>query len=234
MPIPATPDHVAVAVPDIEAAAARWRDELGAGWANRGMFLSEAPFHVRQLRFANGARLELLQPNGGGFAQGFLDRFGPGVHHVTLKVPEDLLGAVETVRAEGYDVVDVRAEGGWHEGFLRPSQVGGVIAQIAWSESTPEEWARRNAGIAEEPRGEAALLGPTLTHPDLERAERVWTTLGGKVTREDDALMVAWDGAPLTVRVEHGERARPVGLRMAGVEPTDAHPVYGAAVLPPA
>ncbi len=232
MPIPAVPDHVAVAVPAIDDAAARWRDQLGAGWANRGMFLPEAPFHVRQLRFANGAKLELLQPNGQGFAQGFLDRFGPRVHHVTLKVPDALMPAVETMRAEGYDVVDVNTEGGWHEGFLRPSQVGGVIAQIAWSESSPEEWTRRNADVAEEPRGEVELLGPTLTHPDLDAAERIWTTLGGKVTHEDRAIMVAWDGAPLTVRVEAGATAGPVGLRMAGVEPMEAHPVLGAAVLP--
>jgi hypothetical protein len=32
MAITSTPDHVAIAVPDIEAAAARWRDELGGGW----------------------------------------------------------------------------------------------------------------------------------------------------------------------------------------------------------
>lgn len=234
MPVPAVPDHVAIAVPDMEAAAARWRDELGGGWANRGMFLPQAPFHVRQLRFPNGTKLELLQPNGDGFARGFLDRFGPQVHHVTFKVPDALLPHVETVRAAGYDVVDVNTEGGWHEGFLRPSQVGGIIAQIAWSQSTPQEWVDRNADVAEEPRGEAALLGPTLTHPDLERAEHVWRTLGGKVTHEDAALMVAWDGAPLTVRVEAGPKIGPVGLRMAGVEPMDAHPVHGAAVLPPA
>jgi catechol 2,3-dioxygenase-like lactoylglutathione lyase family enzyme len=232
MPVAAVPDHVAVAVPDIEAAAAWWRQELGAGWANHGMFRPDAPFHVRQLRFANGARLELLQPNGDGFARAFLDRFGPRVHHVTFKVPDALMPAVETVRKAGYDVIDVNTEGGWHEGFLRPSQVGGVIAQIAWSDSTPDDHARRNADVAEEPRGEAALLGPTLTHPDLDAAEHVWTTLGGKVTHERDALMVAWDGAPLTVRVERGETAGPVGLRLAGTPARPADPVTGAAILP--
>ena len=232
MPIPAVPDHVAVAVPDMEAAAARWRDELGAGWANRGMFLPEAPFHVRQLRFPNDARLELLQPNGDGFAKAFLDRFGPRVHHITFKVPDALMPAVEAVRAEGYDVVDVNTEGGWHEGFLRPSQVGGVIAQIAWSQPSPDDGTPKPG--AEEPHGEVALLGPTLTHPDLEAAEHVWATLGGKVAHEGDALMISWDGAPLTVRVERGEQAGPVGLRMAGAAPADAHPVFGAAILPPA
>jgi catechol 2,3-dioxygenase-like lactoylglutathione lyase family enzyme len=232
MPIPAVPDHVAVAVPDMEAAAVRWRDELGAGWANRGMFLPQAPFHVRQLRFPNGARLELLQPNGDGFAQAFLDRFGPRVHHITFKVPDALMPAVEAVRADGYDVVDVSTEGGWHEGFLRPSQVGGLIAQIAWSQPSPDDGEPKPG--TEEPRGDVALLGPTLTHPDLEAAEYVWTTLGGKVAHEDGALTVSWDGAPLTVRVEQGPTAGPVGLRMSGVAPLEHAPEYGAAVLPPA
>jgi catechol 2,3-dioxygenase-like lactoylglutathione lyase family enzyme len=234
MPIPATPDHVAIAVPNIQAAATRWRDELGACWANTGNFLPERTFHVRQVRFGNGARLELLQPNGEGFAQAFLDRFGPQIHHVTLTVSCNLLTAVHALRAEGYDVVDVDTTRWWHQCFLRPSQVGGFIVQIGWIESAPEEPAHHDSGTADDPRGQVALLGPTFTHPDLASAHRLWTTLGGNVTPEDGALMVAWDDAPLTVRVEQGERAGPVGLRMAGVEPTKAHPVYGAAVLPPA
>lgn len=231
MPLTAVPDHVAVAVPDIRAAAARWRDQLGAGWANPGLFLPESPFHVRQVQFANGTKLELLQPNGPGFAQGFLDRFGPRIHHVTLKVPDALMPAVETLRAEGLDVVDINTRGGWHESFLRPSQVGGLIVQVAWSEERPEERAQRHAGFTEDPSGEAELLGPTLTHPDLEAAERIWTTLGGKVAHEPDALMVCWEGAALTVRIERGPTAGPVGLRMRGTPPLPADDVHGAAVL---
>ena len=231
MPIPAVPDHVAVAVPDMEAAAARWRDELGAGWANQGMFKPEAPFHVRQLRFSNGARLELLQPNGDGFAQAFLDRFGTQVHHVTLKVPDALTPAVEAVRAAGYDVVDVRTEGVWHEAFLRPSQVGGIIVQLAWEAEDDEEGFDESGDPPETPLGDAALLGPTLTHPDLEAAERFWHTVGGTITRDGQAMVVAWDGYPLTVRVEPGPAAGPLGLRFAGVEPRPADDVTGPAVL---
>ena len=232
MPIASVPDHVAVAVPHLGTAAARWRG-LGGEWASPLLRDEQAGFGTRQLRYRGGAKLELLEPVGDdSFAAAFVARFGARIHHVTLTVPE-LLPAVGTLRDEGYDVVDVFAEGDvWHEGFLRPSQVGGVIAQIAWSQPSPDDG--KPKPDAEEPRGEVALLGPTLTHPDLEAAEHVWTTLGGKVAHEDDALMVSWDGAPLTVRVERGEQAGPVGLRMAGVEPAEAHPVFGAAILPPA
>jgi catechol 2,3-dioxygenase-like lactoylglutathione lyase family enzyme len=230
MAITTTPDHVAIAVPDIEQAAARWRDELGGGWVWQLEQLNDA-VAIRQMRFPNQGKLELLQPMGPGFARNFIERFGPRVHHVTLKVPDALMPAVEAVRAEGYDVIDISTEGGWHEAFLRPSQVGGIIVQLAWEAHDDEEWFEESGHTPEPPRGNAALLGPTLTHPDLEAAERFWHTVGGTITRDGDALMVGWEGSPLTVRIEPGPNAGPLGLRFAGVEPLPADDVTGPAVL---
>lgn len=232
MPITTVPDHVAIAVQDIGSAAARWHDELGGGWLDAEVErLGRIPVAIRQLRFPNGGKLELWQPDGPGFAQQFMERYGTRVHHVTLKVPDALLPAVETLQAEGYDVVDVSTDGGWHEAFLRPSQVGGIIVQVAWSEKTDEEWMTESGHTPEAPRGEAALLGPTLTHPDLDAAERLWTTLGAKVTREDDALTVSWDGAVIDIRVERGATAGPLGLRFVGVDPLPADDELGPPVL---
>jgi catechol 2,3-dioxygenase-like lactoylglutathione lyase family enzyme len=231
MPITTTPDHVAVAVPDIERAAQRWHDELGGGWLGDGVERLGTPVGIRQMAFPNGGKLELLQPMGDGFARAFVERFGPRIHHVTLKVPDALLPAVEVVREAGYDVVDVSTEGGWHEAFLRPSQVGGMIVQIAWEEKSDEEWFEETGRTPEAPRGAAALLGPTLTHPDLDAADHLWTTLGGKITREDDVLTVRWDGSPLDVRIEAGPTAGPVGLRFAGTDPMPAHDAAGPAVI---
>ena len=231
MPITTSPDHVAIAVPDIEAAASRWHDELGGGWLSDDMERLGTPVGIRQMRYPNRGKLELLQPTGPGFAQAFIDRFGPRVHHVTLKVPDALLPAVETVRAEGYDVIDVNTDGGWHEAFLRPSQVGGIIVQLAWEEKSDEEWFAEVGYTPEAPRGGAALLGPTLTHPELEAAERLWRTVGGTTTYEDDVLVVSWPDSPLTVRIEPGPTAGPVGLRFAGTDPLPADDVTGPAVL---
>ena len=274
MPIVTTPDHVAIAVPDIDAAAVRWRDGFGGAWLMPAMPSEEAGFASRQLRFHGGAKLELLEPLGPeSFAGRFLARFGATIHHVTLKVP-DLLPAVEMVRAAGYDVVDISTYGDiWHEGFLRPSQVGGMIVQLAWSGQTDEEWIALSGVEPEEPApAGAALLGPTLRHPDLDAAARLWTTLGATVTREVShdgdtspdadgaadadgtadsdasrdadgaadadgagdratALDVAWPSAPLTVRIELGDVAGPVGLRFRGAAPIDAHPTFGPATL---
>ena len=231
MPIETTPDHVAIAVHDIGAAATRWHDRLGGGWLSDDVEVMAVPVAIRQMRFANGAKLELWQPHGEGFARRFMERYGTRVHHVTLKVPDGLQSAVETLRAHGYDVVDVDTSGGWHEAFLRPSQVGGMIVQIAWEEMSDEEWMAQTGYQPEEPRGTAGLLGPTLTHPDLDAAERLWTTLGGTVTRHEGVLTVSWPGHVLDIRIEQGPTAGPLGLRFTGTDALPADDVEGPAVL---
>lgn len=233
MPIDATPDHVAAAVPSIGAAAARWIDHLGGGWVAPALEVASGGFATRQARFAGGAKLELLEPRGDdGFATRFLDRYGAGIHHVTLKVPA-LLPAVAALEEAGLAVVDVVAEGdNWHEAFVRPSQVGGLIVQVAWAKHDDEGWAAALGTTPEAPRPDAArLLGPRLAHPDLEAAARVWRLLGAEVARDGEVLTVRWPGAPLDIEVVSGERARPLGLRMTATAPLPADEIHGPAVL---
>jgi catechol 2,3-dioxygenase-like lactoylglutathione lyase family enzyme len=232
MSITATPDHVAVAVHDMEAAGKRWHDELGGGWLMPRHDQEDAPFATRQLHYPGGAKLELLEPLGTGFATAFLDRYGPRIHHVTLKV-DDLLPAVDALRDADFDVVDVLAEGRvWHEAFLRPSQVGGMIVQVAWSGLSDAEWVAWHGFDPEPPSPDAAhLLGPTLTHPDLEQARDIWSTLGAEVEHEGDALMVSWNGSPLDVRIEEGPTAGPLGLRFLDTSDLSADDIAGPAVL---
>lgn len=233
MPIDAVPDHVAAAVPSLDAAHARWRDRLGAGdLAGDGPFIG---FRNHQYRFGNGGVLELLEPNddGGAFVARFLDRFGASVHHVTLKVP-DLPAALEVLAAEDLPVVDVSLEDErWQESFVRPSAVGGLIVQVAATTLDDVAWAELTGFTMTDPRPDAAaLLGPLLQHPDLERARAIWTTLGATVTDvDDDCLEAAWGGAPLTVRIRRGGTAGPVGLRFRGTVPLPSDPELGPAVL---
>jgi catechol 2,3-dioxygenase-like lactoylglutathione lyase family enzyme len=233
VPIEAIPDHVAAAVPSIEAAGARWIDHLGGGWIAPAWGVPGAGFATRQARFAGGAKLELLEPRAeDGFAARFLARYGAGMHHVTLKVPA-LRPAVATLEEAGLQLLDVSTDSEiWHEAFLRPSQVGGLVVQLAWSRHDDDGWAAWFGTTPEPPRADAArLLGPRLTHPDLERAARLWRLLGAEVAREGALLTVRWPGAPLDIEIVEGHRAGPLGVRMAGTSPLPADGRYGPAVL---
>jgi len=198
--------------------------------------LEAAGFATRQLRYRGDAKLELLEPLGPDtFAGHFVRRYGASIHHLTIKVPA-ILPAVDTVRAAGYDVVDVFAEGDvWHEAFLRPSQVGGMIVQLAWAGRSDEEWAELTGARPEAPAGDAAILhGPTLSNPDLAGARTLWSLLGAEVDDHGGALRAWWPGSPLDVRIEPGERAGSVGLRFDGTPPLEAEAEFGPATLPPA
>jgi catechol 2,3-dioxygenase-like lactoylglutathione lyase family enzyme len=230
----AAPDHVAIAVPDWDIAERRWVDVLGGrvvSWSINPTFRS------RQYRFANGAKLELLtlpevDVGADHFVRRFLDRFGASVHHLTLKVA-DIHDAIAAVRDAGFDVIDERTDGAhWKEAFLRPAQVGGFVVQLGWSSFTDAEIAARRGHTPEDPPSWAArLIGPHLRHPELDRARSVWTTLGGEVSESDGGLDVRWPGAPLTVRVDPGMPAGPIGLRMAWTDELPADPVLGPLVL---
>ena len=231
MPIDARPDHVAIAVPDWDTPERRWVDQLGG---RRSSWSQNPAFRMRQYRFANAAKLELIAPVEGAdsFVRGFLDRFGAQVHHLTLKVP-DIHDAIAQLPRDGFEVVDVRTEGRrWREAFLRPSQVGGLVVQVAWSGMTDNEWWREHDFVPEPvPPDAATLLGPQLRHPDLDRAREVWTALGADVIADDGGLLCSWGDAPLTVRIAAGEPAGPVALRMHGAPDLPQDPVLGPHVI---
>lgn len=241
MPLRTRPDHVAIAVPDVDKALTRWQDLLGGRVQWR--FHTPTVFRGAAVQFHNEAFLEILMPSeaeertrqaGGpsGFVNSFLDRFGAGVHHVTLKVP-DFDEALATLTDEGFDLVDANGEDPhWQEVFLRPSQVGGLVVQVACTDRSNEDWARANGTAAPAaPEDSANLLGPQLVHDDLDEARRVWTALGGTVTDTEEGLLVIWDGEPLTIAVQEGDDRRAVALRFTGTGPRPSDPALGPPVL---
>jgi hypothetical protein len=137
MPIDAIDlDHVAVA-------AERWADlwpryggELGGTWISGGQ---GSGFAACQVRLGGDLNLEMLEPHGvehNDFLRRFLDRNGPGSHHVTFKV-DDIVGALETAEAAGYRPVAVNLdEPEWKEAFLHPKDAPGIVVQLAESHGT--------------------------------------------------------------------------------------------------
>lgn len=134
MPAATELDHVAVALVDRAPFWATLAGDLGGLWVGGGE--SPAGFAVGQLRFANGMKVEGIEPfpaGAGGFLERFLASSGPGPHHLTFKVA-DLEAALARARSAGFEALSVDLSGEhWKEAFLHPRQACGIVVQLAWA-----------------------------------------------------------------------------------------------------
>ena len=80
-----------------------------------------------------GGRLELVSPLLADSPVGrFLDRRGPGVHHVAFEV-DDVRAAASELVARGANVIDEEPRpglGGKEVVFVHPETLGGVLAEV--------------------------------------------------------------------------------------------------------
>lgn len=126
-------DHIALASEDRRPGQQRYAGELGGAWVGGG---ADPGFWSEQVQFANGMKVELLEPldvEANDFLRRFLDRNGPGPHHLTFKVG-DIVSALSLVEEAGYRPVSVNLEREeWMEAFLHPKDAPGVVVQLAQS-----------------------------------------------------------------------------------------------------
>lgn len=121
--------HVGIAVHDVEAAAAFYRDVL-----HLEPHSSDEADGATILSFALGeGDVELLSPlsTDGPIAR-FLARRGPGIHHICYRVP-DLEEAMARCRELGYVLIDDqprRGAGGRRIAFLHPKSTNGVLLEL--------------------------------------------------------------------------------------------------------
>lgn len=124
-------DHVAIAVEDLDAGSAAY---LALGLEPDGPDEEPAGQDVRLRAFrAGGSVLELIAPaSAGGSLRRFLDRRGPGLHHLALRV-DDLDATVRALQQDGAEFVDPRPHGGRRGSrvvFLHPRFAGGVLIEL--------------------------------------------------------------------------------------------------------
>jgi methylmalonyl-CoA epimerase len=93
----------------------------------------EMPSGVGVCRFGPNDTLELVVPvRPGSPIERFLERRGPGLHHIALRVDEPLADAVERLESAGFHVigeVELSADGR-PSLFLHPSGTGGVLIEL--------------------------------------------------------------------------------------------------------
>ncbi|WP_159713101.1 methylmalonyl-CoA epimerase [Geminicoccus flavidas] len=126
-------NHVAIAVPNLQAARARWRDLLGAEVSN----VQDLPEHGVQVVFVTlpNTKIELLGVLGEQSPiAAFLARNpGGGIHHICHEV-DDLMAASTRLQAAGARVLgDGRPKIGAHGKpvlFLHPKDMDGALVEL--------------------------------------------------------------------------------------------------------
>ncbi len=127
-------DHVGIAVKDLSAALAFYRDALGLEIEAPEDLASE---RVRA-RFVpvGDSKLELLEATSPDSAIAkYVEKRGPGLHHITLRV-EDIRAALAQLKARGARLVDELPRPG-AEGalvaFVHPAAAHGVLVELKQS-----------------------------------------------------------------------------------------------------
>ena len=127
----ATLDHIGIAVQDLGAALAFYRDALGLE--------VEPPEDVAEQKVrahfiaVGEASLELLEATApdSPIAR-YVEKRGPGIHHITLRV-DDIHAALARLKARGVKLIDQTPRQG-AEGaliaFVHPSAAHGVLVEL--------------------------------------------------------------------------------------------------------
>ncbi|MCB1452072.1 MAG: methylmalonyl-CoA epimerase [Rhizobiaceae bacterium] len=126
-------NHVAIAVPDLEAASASYRDQLGAR-VSAPQALPEHGVTVVFVELAN-TKVELLEPLGEGSPiAAFLERNASGgMHHICYEV-DDIIAARDKLMAGGARVLgNGEPKIGAHGKpvlFLHPKDFQGTLVEL--------------------------------------------------------------------------------------------------------
>jgi methylmalonyl-CoA/ethylmalonyl-CoA epimerase len=127
----ATLDHIGIAVSNLGEALAFYRDALGLE--------IEAPEDVASQKVrahfipAGEAALELLEATDPSSPIAtYLEKRGPGLHHITLRV-DDIVAALVQLKTRGVRLIDETPRPGAHGSlvaFIHPSSAHGVLVEL--------------------------------------------------------------------------------------------------------
>src|SRR5262245_53151875 len=131
--------HLGIAVEAHADALRFWRDLLGLRLehlehvASDGVTVAMLPLGGAATAGAGGT-LELLQPDAGDNpVRKFIDKRGPGIHHVALEV-DDIHALCGRLKAAGVRLIDEAPRPGAHGTtvvFVHPASTGGVLVGLA-------------------------------------------------------------------------------------------------------
>jgi methylmalonyl-CoA/ethylmalonyl-CoA epimerase len=225
-------DHVALGLPRLDDALDFLVGTLGGRPASGGRGKG---FRFACWAYAGGGRIEVIEPAGDdGFLHRFLAQRGPGIHHVTFKVPS-LRAACDRAEARGYAIVGYDdTEPGWKTAFLHPRQALGIVVQLAEAAGGERPWAVPPGPPAPPPP--VTVLGLRLRARAADRARVQWVEILGAeaASGPEGALVFRWPGSPMRLAVEVAPEADegPLCIEVATDRPlalpAGPHPRLGA------
>jgi methylmalonyl-CoA/ethylmalonyl-CoA epimerase len=123
-------EHVAIAVDDIDGATAKFREVFGLEPSDREYVPTQKTETV--CLPIGDANLELISPRGNETLAKFLEKRGPGLHHIAIEV-EGIDAALVFLKSIGVKLVDETARPGarGHKvAFVHPKATGGVLVEL--------------------------------------------------------------------------------------------------------
>jgi methylmalonyl-CoA/ethylmalonyl-CoA epimerase len=123
-------DHVAVCVNDIDAAAAKYKEAFGLEGREREVVASQKTEAI--LLPIGESNIELISPRGNDGLVKFLEKRGPGLHHIAVEV-EGIESALAFLKGIGVPLIDETPRNGarGHKvAFVHPKATGGVLVEL--------------------------------------------------------------------------------------------------------
>jgi methylmalonyl-CoA/ethylmalonyl-CoA epimerase len=124
-------DHIGVATDDLDGAIALYEGTLGMPVSHRETVESQGVEAV--LLDVGEGHVELLRPLDPDTPVGkYLDKKGPGLHHVAYAV-DDIEGVLDRLKEAGIELIDSEPRVGIRDSlvaFVHPRSTGGVLTEI--------------------------------------------------------------------------------------------------------
>ena len=124
-------DHIGIATRGIDETARFWREVLNLEITETEV-VAEQKVRVAMLAIGE-SRLELLEATSDDSPiSKFLDKRGPGIHHIAVRV-DDIRGALATLKRNRARLIDEEPRMGARGclvAFVHPSSTGGVLLEL--------------------------------------------------------------------------------------------------------
>lgn len=125
-------DHIAIAVPDLDASIKRFMEDFGLEF--------EGTDHVESAKTSTAffplppTSIELVHPlNGEGPIAGYLEKKGGGIHHLCFR-SDDIDADVAMLKGKGYQFLSEAPSKGAHDSmviFIHPKSCDGVLIELS-------------------------------------------------------------------------------------------------------